>query len=166
MTIVQLNLFTTASLCTYQWKSRGEGGGMRARGGFDAWDYPPDGLFIVQSDPAVKPRGRDIWLWFDRPKPGIWSSLSLESPSRISESHASVGERYEVFICFNRHNPILLTVIYCKQILSILRKLLSSSCHLIVKLRLKSNSTIKVRGLFTGHWSDLFRHVEQIFIKQ
>ena len=31
----------------------------------------------------------------------------LPSPSlEASESHA-VGERYEVFICFNRHNPIL-----------------------------------------------------------
>ena len=35
---------------------------------------------------------------------------SADRPSRLSESHA-VGERYEVFSCFNRHNPILLTVI-------------------------------------------------------
>ena len=35
----------------------------------------------------------------------------LPSPSlEASESHA-VGERYEVFICSNRHNPILWTVI-------------------------------------------------------
>ena len=38
-----------------------------------------------------------------------------------------------------------------KQILSILRKVVSSSSHLIVKLRLKSHSTIKVGGFFTGH---------------
>ena len=42
-----------------------------------------------------------------------------------------------------------------KQILSILRKFLSSSSHLIVKLRLKSNSTIKVRGFLTGPYGSL-----------
>ena len=67
MTIVQLNLFITASLCTYQWKSRGGGGGgaRRARGRFAAGDYPPDGLFLVQSDPEVGT------FDFDRLKPGI-----------------------------------------------------------------------------------------------
>ena len=66
-------------------------------GGFDASDYSPIRLFIVQSDPGVGT------VDFDRPKPGI----NPVCPSRLSESHASVGVRYEVFICFNRHNPIL-----------------------------------------------------------
>ena len=159
MTIVQLNLFTTASLCTYQWKSRGEGGGMRARGGFDAWDYPPDGLFIVQSDPAVKPRGRDIWLW---PTEAWYLIQSLPRGFLKVTLQLEKGMKFLfVLIAIIRYFKLS-----SKQILSILRKFLSSSCHLIVKLRLKSNSTIKVRGLFTGHWSDLFRHVEQIFIKQ
>ena len=38
-----------------------------------------------------------------------------------------------------------------KQIMSILRKFLSSSSYLIVNLDLKSNFTMKVRGFFTGH---------------
>ena len=60
-------------------------------------------------DPAKRPRGRDIWLWPIEAWYQFRSGYQVR-PSRLSESHA-VGERYEVFICFNRHNPILNTVI-------------------------------------------------------
>ena len=64
MTIVQLNLFTTASLCTYQWKSRG-GGGCGQGGDLMPETIPPVGLFIMQSDPEVGT------FDFDGPKAGI-----------------------------------------------------------------------------------------------
>ena len=45
------------SLCTYQCKSRGGGGGSAGKGrGFDAWDYPRCRAF----DRVKQPRGRDI----------------------------------------------------------------------------------------------------------
>ena len=134
MTIVQLNLFITASLCTYQWKSRGGGG--RAKCG-QGGDLMPETIPLTGfSSCKATPRSGHLTLT------GRNLVSDPVSPSRLSESHASVGERYEVFICFKLSS---------KQILSILRKFLSSSSHLIVKLRLKSNSTIKVRGFFTGH---------------
>ena len=56
-------------------------------------------------DRAKRPRGRDIWLWPIEAWYQFRSGYQV-CPSRLSESHA-VGERYEVFICFNHHNPIL-----------------------------------------------------------
>ena len=56
-------------------------------------------------DRAKQPQGRDIWLWPIED----WYQFrrgNQDPPSRLSESH-TVGESYEVFICFNRHNPIL-----------------------------------------------------------
>ena len=74
------------------------GGGGRARGGDSMpGTIPAIGLLIMRSDPGVGTFN------FDRQKPGINSEAV---PSRLPESHV-VGERYEVFICFNRHNPIL-----------------------------------------------------------
>ena len=56
---------------------------------------------IIRSDPGVGT------FDFDRQKPGIPGINSEAVTSSVpSESHA-VGERYEVFICFNHHNPIL-----------------------------------------------------------
>ena len=74
---------------------------MRARGGdFMPETIPPVGLLIVRSDPGV-----GTLTLTDRSLVSI--QKRLPSPSlEASESHA-VGERYEVFICFNRHNPIL-----------------------------------------------------------
>ena len=78
------------------------GGGSAGKGwGFDAWDYPRCRAF----DHAKRPRGRDIWLWPTEAWYQFRSSYQVR-PSRLPESHA-VGERYEVFLCFNRHNPIL-----------------------------------------------------------
>ena len=69
---------------------------MRARGGdLMPGTIPAVGLLIVRSDPGVGT------FDFDRQKPGINSEAVTKSVR-----HA-VGERYEVFICFNRHNPIL-----------------------------------------------------------
>ena len=56
-------------------------------------------------DRAKRPRGRDIWLWPTEAWYQFRSGYQVRS-SRLSESHA-VWERYEVFICFNRHNSIL-----------------------------------------------------------
>ena len=73
---------------------------MRARGGdLMPETIPPVGLLIVRSDPG-NPGVRAVD--FDRQKRGINS----EAVTKSVPSHA-VGERYEVFICFNRHNPIL-----------------------------------------------------------
>ena len=75
---------------------------MRARGGdLMPETIPPVGLLIVRSNPRVGT------FDFDQQKPGINSEVGIPSPSfEASESHA-VGERYEVCICFNRHNLIL-----------------------------------------------------------
>ena len=104
---------------------------------------------------AKRPRGRDIWLW---PAEAWYLFQSLPRGFLKVTLQLEKGMKFLfVLIAIIRYFKLS-----SKQILSILRKFLSSSCHLIVKLRLKSNSTIKVRGLFTGHWSDLFRHL-QIF---
>ena len=67
---------------------------MRARGGdLMPETIPAVGLLIVRSDPVVGT------FDFARQKPGINSEA-------VTKSHA-VGERCEVFICFNRHNLIL-----------------------------------------------------------
>ena len=75
---------------------------------------PPVGLLIVRSR-ADTPwceatLGSGHLTLTDRSVVSIQKRLPSPSLSRISESHA-VGEGYEVFICFNRHNPILKTVI-------------------------------------------------------
>ena len=91
-------------LCTYQCKSRGGGGGRGSAGKgreFDAWDYPHCRAF----DRVKRPWGRDIWLWPTEAWYQFRSSYQVR-PSRLPESHV-VGERYEVFICFNCHNLIL-----------------------------------------------------------
>ena len=78
------------------------GGGSADKGrGFDAWDYSPCRAF----DRVKRPRGRDIWLWPTEAWYQFRSGYQVR-PSKLPESHA-VGERYEVFIWFNRHNPIL-----------------------------------------------------------
>ena len=154
MTIVQLNLLITASIYA-PINGNPAGRGNAGKGGFDAWDYLPCRAFHH----AKRPRGRDIWLW---PTEGWYLIQSLPRGFLKVTLQLEKGMKFLfVLIAIIRYFKLS-----SKQILSILRKFLSSSCHLIVKLRLKSNSTIKVRGLFTGHWSDLFRHVEQIFIKQ
>ena len=51
MTIVQLNLFTTASLCTYQWKSRGGGGGCGQGGDLMPETIPLTGFSSCKATP-------------------------------------------------------------------------------------------------------------------
>ena len=92
-------------------------------------------------DRAKRPRDWDIWLWPTEAWYQFRRGYQVR-PLRLSESHA-IGERYEV-------NNVYFEKGFIFE--------LPSDC----KTRLKSNSTIKVRGLFTGHWSDLFRHVEQM----
>ena len=61
---------------------------------------PPVGLLIVRSDP-----GSGHFTLTDRSLVSI--QKRLPSPSLEAFEKHAVGERYEVFICFNRHNPIL-----------------------------------------------------------
>ena len=146
MTIVQLNLSHGQLMHLSMEIPRGVGGGVRARGGFDGWDYPPCRAFHR----AKRPQGRDIWLW---PTEAWYLIQSVPRGFLKVTLQLEKGMKF-LFV--------LIAIIRYFKLLSILRKFLSSSSHLIVKLRLKSNSTIKVRGFFTGHWSDLFRHVEPI----
>ena len=94
--------------------------------GFDARDYPPVGLLIVRSAPGVGT------FDFDRQKPGINSEAVTKSvpPGFLKVTHVEKGMKFSV---------VLITIIRyfklsSKKIMSILRKVLSSSSHLIVKL--------------------------------
>ena len=127
--------WVTMRLCTYQCKSRE--GGVRARGGHLMPEtIPLSGFWSCEATP-----GRDIWLWPTEAWYQFRSGNQVR-PSRLSESHA-VGERSEVNNVYFEKGFIFKFPSDCKT-------------------RLKSNSTVKVSGFFTGHWSDLFRHVEQI----
>ena len=85
-------------------------GGSAGKGrGFDAWDYPPVRLLIVRRDPGVGT------FDFDRQKPGINSEAVTKSVPRG-------------FL------KVTLLEKSTKLIMSILRKVLSSISHLIVKL--------------------------------
>ena len=113
------------SLCTYQRKSRGGGSAGKGRG-FDAWDHPPVGLLIVQSDSGVGT------FDFDRQKPGIDSEAVTKSAPRgfLKVTLLEKGVKFSfVLIAIIRYLKLS-----SKQIMSILRKFLSSSSHLIVKL--------------------------------
>ena len=121
-------IFSAANLqCTYQCKSRGGGGGSAGKGqGFDAWDYPPVGLLIVWSDAGVGT------FDFDRQKPVINSEEVTKSvpPGFLKVTLLEKDMKFSF---------VLITIIQyfklsSKQIMSILRKVLSSSSHLIVKL--------------------------------
>ena len=101
-------LFNYSGLCTYQCKSC-DGGSVGKGRGFDAWDYPPVGRLIVRSDPRVGT------FDFDRQKPDINSEAVTKSVPRG-------------FL------KVTLLEKGMKLIMSILRKVLSSSSHLIVKL--------------------------------
>ena len=102
-------------------------GGSAGKGrGFDAWDYPPVGLLIVRSDPRVGT------FDFDRQKPGIDSEAVTKSVPRGFLKVTLLEKGVKVLF-------VLIAIIRyfklsSKQIMSILRKFLSSSSHLIVKL--------------------------------
>ena len=103
------------------------GGGSTGKGrGFDAWDYPPVGLLIVRSDPRVRT------FDFDRKKPGINSEAVTKSVPRgfLKVTLLEKGVKFSfVLIAIIRYFKLT-----SKQKMSILRKFLSSSSHLIVKL--------------------------------
>ena len=102
-------------------------GGSAGKGrGFDAWDYPPVGLLIVRSDPGVGT------FDFDQQKPGINSEAVTKSVpwGFLKVTLVEKGVKFSfVLIAI-----ILYFKLSSKQIMSILRKFLSSSSHLIVKL--------------------------------
>ena len=116
---------TSVDLCTYQCKSRG--GGVRARGG----DLMPEtipyvGLLIVRSAPGVGT------FDFDRQNPGINSEAVTKYVPRdfLTVTLLEKGMKFSfVLIAIIRYFKLS-----SKQIMSILRKFLSSSSHLIVKL--------------------------------
>ena len=102
-------------------------GGSAGKGrGFDAWDYPPVGLLIVWSDPGVGT------FDFDRQTPGINSEAVTKSVPR-GFLKVTLLEK-----CVKVSFVLIAIIRYFKlssqQIMSILRKFLSSSSHLIVKL--------------------------------
>ena len=97
---------------------------MRARGGdLMPETIPPVGLLIVRSDPGVGT------FDFDRQKPGINSEAVTKSVPRgfLKVTLLEKGVKFSF---------ILITMIRLssKQIMSVLRKFLSLSAHLIVKL--------------------------------
>ena len=102
-------------------------GGSAGKGrGFDAWDYPPVGLLIVRSDSGVGT------FDFDRQKPsipGINSEAVTRSVPRgfLKVTLLEKGMKFSfVLIAIIRYFKL--------YIMSILRKFLSLSSHLIVKL--------------------------------
>ena len=100
---------------------------MRARGGdLMAGTVPAVGLLIVQSDPGVGT------FDFDRKKPFINSEAVTKSVPRgfVKVTLLEKGMKFSfVLIAIIRYFKLS-----SKQIMSILRKFLSSSSHLIVKL--------------------------------
>ena len=87
---------------------------------------PAVGLLIVRSDPGVGT------FDFDRQKPGINSEAVTKSVPRgyLKVTLLEKGEKFSfVLIAIIRYFKLS-----SKQIMSILRKLLSSSSHLIVNL--------------------------------
>ena len=100
---------------------------MRARGGdLMPETIPPVGLLIVRSDPRVGT------FDFDRQKPGINSEAVTKSVPRgfLKVTLLEKGMKFSfVLIAIIRYFTLS-----SKQIMSILRKFLSSSSHLIVKL--------------------------------
>ena len=103
------------------------GGGNAGKGrGFDAWDYPPVGLLIVRSDPGVGT------FDFDQQKLGIKSEAVTKSVPRgfLKVTQLEKGVKFSfVLIAIIRYFKLS-----SKQNMSILRKFLSSSSHLMVKL--------------------------------
>ena len=84
------------------------------------------GLLIVSSDPRART------FDFDRQKPGINSEAVIKSVPRgfLKVTLLEKGVKFLfVLIAIIRYFKLS-----CKQIMSILRKFLSSSSHLIVKL--------------------------------
>ena len=100
---------------------------MRARGGgLMPGNIPAVGLLIVRSDPGVGT------FDFDRQKPSINSeAVKQVRPSRpLKVTLSEKGTKFSfVLIAIIRYFKLS-----SKQIMSILRKFLSSSSHLIVKL--------------------------------
>ena len=132
----------------------GWGSGGKGRG-FDAWDYSPVGLLIVRSDPGVGT------FDFHRQKPGIDSEAVTKSVPRgfLKVTLLEKGVKFSfVLIAIIRYFKLS-----SKQIMSILRKFLSSSSKSDCKTRLKSNSTMKVRRFFTGHCSDMLSRCYKAF---
>ena len=102
----------------------GGGGGKRARGGDSMpGTIPAIGLLIMRSDPGVGTFN------FDRQKPGINSEAVTKSVPRgfLKVTLLEKGMKFSfVLIAIIRYFKL--------SIMSILRKFLSSSSHLIVKL--------------------------------
>ena len=100
---------------------------MWARGGdLVPQTFPPVGLLIVRSDPGVGT------FDFDRQKPGTNSEVVTQSVPRgfLKVTLLQKGVKFSfVLIAIIRYLKLS-----SKQIMSIWRKFLSSSSHLIVKL--------------------------------
>ena len=86
-------------LCTYQCKSRGRGSAGKGQG-FDALDYPPVGLWLCEAT-----LGLGHLTLTDRSLVSI--QKRLPNPSLEAFWKSCCWRKVWIFICFNRHNPIL-----------------------------------------------------------
>ena len=121
-------------------------GGSAGKGqGFDAWDFPPVGLLIVRSDPGVGT------FDFDWQKPGINSEVVTKSVPRGFLKSRCWRKVWSLY--FNLSS---------KQIMNILRKFISSSSHLIVKLDWNQSPPWKSEDFLwvidPTCWADVIKH--------
>ena len=122
-----IKLIRATSLCTYQCKSRGEGGGgVRARGeDLMPETIPLSGFWSCEATP-----GSGHLTLTDRSLVSIQKRLPSPALEALWKSLLKKGMKFSfVLITIMRYFKLS-----SKQIMSILRKVLSSSSHLIVKL--------------------------------
>ena len=129
----------------------GEGGSAGKGRGFDAWDYPPVGLLIVRSDPGFGT------FDFDWQKPGINSEAVTKPIPRDFLKVTLLEKKKGVKVSFVLIALIQYFKLSSKQIMSILRKFLSSSSHLIVKLDWNRIPQWKSEDFLTC-WADVIKH--------
>ena len=117
--------------------------------------FPLSGFWSCEATPGVGT------FDFDRQKPGINSEAVTKSLPRsflkvtLSEKGMKFSFVLIAIIRYFKLSSLITDNVYFEKVFIFK---FPSDC----KTRLKSNSTMKVRGFFTGHWSDLFRHVEQM----
>ena len=107
-------------------------------------------------DRAKRPRGRDIWLWPTEAWYQFRSGYQVRPSSRLKVTLSEKGTKFSF---------VLIAIIWyfklsSKQIMSIFRKFLSSSSHLIVKLdwnRVLQYYSIVCLDFFPLGW-ELFWH--------
>ena len=140
--------------------------------------YPVLNNFLRHSENTTK-RWERIWCLRLCPLSGFWSCevtpgsghLTLTDRSLVSIQKrlpSPVPRGFPKVTLLEKFSFVLIAIIQyfklsSKQILNVyFDKFFIFKSPSNCKTRLKSNSTMKVGGFFTGHWSDLRRHVEQM----